>query len=201
MDINKLKGVVPDAVIAEIPSVMEKFNINTSFRLSHFLGQCAAESGNFKVFAENLNYSAKGLVATFPKYFPTIESTNGYANNPEKIANKTYGSRMGNASESSGLSEGYKYSGRGAIMITGKTNYALFDDFVPENILENPTLVKTKYPILSAAWFFSRNGLNAVADLGMGDDVILKMTKKINGGTIGLDHRKEYTKKFYELLK
>ena len=199
MDINKLKGHIPDSVLSEIPSVMDKFGIKTELRLAHFLAQCAHESGNFTVLKENLNYSAEGLTKVFPKYFPTIESTNGYAKNPEKIANKVYGGRMGNGNESSG--DGYKYSGRGAIQLTGKQNYTLFDDFVPEAIIETPSLVATKYPLLSAAWFWSRNGLNAIADLGATDDVITKITKKVNGGTHGLEDRIAKFKKFYPILK
>lgn len=197
--IEKLKGVIPDSVLAEIPSVSEKFGIKTALRLSHFLAQCAHESGNFTVLKENLNYSADGLVRVFPKYFPTIESTNGYAKNPEKIANKVYGSRMGNGNEASG--DGYRYSGRGAIQLTGKQNYILFDDFVPEVIIEQPALVATKYPLLSAAWFWSRNGLNAIADLGSDVNTITKITKKVNGGTHGLEDRISRFNKFYSILK
>ena len=199
MDINKLKGHIPDSVLSEIPSVMDKFGIKTELRLAHFLAQCAHESGNFTVLKENLNYSAEGLTKVFPKYFPTIESTNGYAKNPEKIANKVYANRMGNKNEASG--DGYKYSGRGAIQLTGKQNYTLFDDFVPEAIIETPSLVATKYPLLSAAWFWSRNGLNAIADLGSTDDVVTKITKKVNGGIHGLEDRISKFKKFYPILK
>ena len=199
MDINKLKGIVPDAVIAEIPSVMEKFNINTSLRLSHFLAQCAHESGGFKVVKENLNYSADGLVKIFPKYFPNAATTTGYAKNPEKIANKVYGSRMGNGNESSG--DGYKFSGRGYIQLTGKQNYTLFDDFVPDAIVNEPGLVATKYPLLSAAWFFSKNGLNAIADQGADDATVTKITKRVNGGTHGLEDRLKWFKKIYAVLQ
>ena len=198
MDTNKLKGIIPDSVLTEMPSVMEKFGIKTELRLAHFLAQCGQESGNFRVVKENLSYSAERLVEIFPKYFPTIASTNGYAKNPEKIANKVYGGRMGNGNEASG--DGNKYSGRGYIQLTGKQNYTLFDDFVPEVILTEPGLVATKYPLLSAAWFWSRNGLNAIADLGTDDTVVTKITKKVNGGTHGLDGRIAYFKKFYKAL-
>ena len=97
--------------------------------------------------------------------------------------------------------DGYKYSGRGAIQLTGKQNYTLFDDFVPEAIIETPSLVATKYPLLSAAWFWSRNGLNAIADLGSTDDIVTKITKKVNGGVHGLDSRIAKFKKFYPILK
>lgn len=198
MNINKLKGAIPDSVLAEIPSVVEKFGINSNLRLAHFLGQCAHESGTFTVVRENLNYSGERLVQIFPKYFPTIESTKGYAKNPERIANKVYGSRMGNGNEASG--DGYKFSGRGYIQLTGKQNYTLFDDFVPELIIAEPALVATKYPLLSAAWFWSRNSLNALADQGNGVEVVTKITRKVNGGTHGLDDRIRKFNNFYSLL-
>ena len=196
--IEKLKNKIPDSVLAEIPLLMDKFGIKSELRLAHFLAQCAQESGNFKVVRENLSYSAERLVEIFPKYFPTIASTNGYAKNPEKIANKVYGSRMGNGNEASG--DGYRYSGRGYIQLTGKQNYTLFDDFVPEYILGEPALVATKYPLLSAGWFWSRNGLNAIADLGADDTTVTKITKKVNGGTHGLDGRIKYFKQFHKAL-
>jgi len=143
MDIQKLKGHVPDAVIAQIPEVMEKFQINTPLRLCHFLSQCGHESGNFKAVNENLNYGAKGLMGIFKKYFPTEAKALQYERKPEKIANLVYASRMGNGAEASG--EGYKYRGRGYIQLTGKDNYAAFDKVVPENITETPDLVATKY--------------------------------------------------------
>ena len=195
MDINKLKGHIPDAVLAQIPSVMEKFKIDTPLELAHFLAQCGHESGNFKAVSENLNYSDKGLNSTFRKYFPTIASTAGYARNPEKIANKVYANRMGNGPESSG--DGYKYRGRGALQLTGKDNYTAFAKFCgrPE-IMDNPDLVAGELAFESALFFFERNKLWSVCDLGVSDAVILALTKKINGGTIGLEERKSLTRKF-----
>ena len=199
MDISKLKGHVPDAVIAQLPEVMEKFQINTPVRIAHFLSQCGHESGNFKVVNENLNYGAKGLLGLFKKYFPTEAKALEYERKPEKIANLIYGGRMGNGPEASG--EGYKYRGRGYIQLTGKDNYSAFDKVVPENILETPDLVATKYPLLSAAWFWNSRGLNALSDKGATDADVTAITKKVNGGTIGLEDRIKHFKEFYALLK
>ena len=199
MDLNKLKGHIPDAVIGQIPDVMAKFNINTSLRLAHFLAQCGHESGGFKFVNENLNYGAKGLLTTFKKYFPTQALAEQYQRNPEKIASRVYGSRMGNGDETS--KEGYKFRGRGYIQLTGKANYSEFDKVVSENILENPDLVATKYPLLSAAWFWGKNGLNSLADKGATDADVTSITKRVNGGTIGLPDRIKHFKEYYNLLK
>ena len=199
MDISKLKGHVPDAVIAQIPEVMDKFQINTPLRLCHFLAQCGHESGNFKAVNENLNYGAKGLRGIFGKYFPTDAKALEYERKPEKIANLVYGGRMGNGPEASG--EGFKYRGRGYIQLTGKDNYSAFDKVVPENIVETPDLVATKYPLLSAAWFWNSRKLNELADKGAADADVTAITKKVNGGTIGLADRIKHFKEFYELLK
>jgi putative chitinase len=199
MDISKLKGHVPDAVIAQIPEVMEKFQINTPLRLCHFLAQCGHESGNFKAVNENLNYGAKGLLGLFKKYFPTEAKAKEYERKPEKIANLIYGGRMGNGPEASG--EGYKFRGRGYIQLTGKDNYSAFDKVVAEDIVANPDLVATKYPLLSAAWFWNSRKLNELADKGATDVEVTSITKKVNGGTIGLEDRIKHFKEFYSLLK
>lgn len=199
MDINKLKGTIPDEVLAQIPSVMEKFQINTPLRLCHFLAQCAHESGNFKAVSENLNYGAKGLMGTFKKYFPTEAKAKEYERKPEKIANRVYADRMGNGPESSG--DGFKYRGRGYIQLTGKVNYQSFDKVVEENTTDNPDLVASKYPLLSAAWFWNSRTLNILADKGATDADVTAITKKVNGGTHGLDDRIAKFKKFYGLLK
>jgi len=199
MDINKLKGHVPDVVLTQIPSVMEKFQINTPLRLCHFLAQCAHESGNFKAVNENLNYGAKGLRGIFGKYFPTDAKALEYERKPEKIANLVYGGRMGNGPEASG--DGFKYRGRGYIQLTGKINYQSFDKVVDENVTDNPDLVATKYPLLSAAWFWNSRTLNTLADKGATDADVTAITKKVNGGTHGLDDRLAKFNKFYSLLK
>ena len=198
MDINKLKGHIPDSVIAMLPDTMAKFELNTPLRLAHFLAQAGHESGGFKAVNENLNYGAKGLLGIFKKYFPTEAKAVLYERKPEKIANLVYGGRMGNGPEASG--EGYKFRGRGYIQLTGKDNYKAFDAVVPENLLETPDLVATKYPLLSAAWFFHKNGLHKIADGGATDAVVTSVTKRVNGGTIGLPDRIKHFKEYYSLL-
>ena len=167
----------------------------TNNQAAHFFGQCAHESGNFKVFSENLNYSAQGLNGIFKKYFPTVASTNGYARKPEKIANKVYASRMGNGPESSG--DGWKFRGRGPIQLTGKDNYTAFSkDIGRPDVLTNPDIVTGELAFESALWFFRKNNLLAVADKGVTDAVITQITKRVNGGTHGLDDRLKKTKQF-----
>jgi putative chitinase len=198
MKLEKLKGHVPDAVIAQLPDTIAKFELNTPLRLAHFLAQAGHESGGFKAVNENLNYGAKGLLSIFKKYFPTEEKAKLYERKPEKIANLVYGSRMGNGAETSG--EGYKFRGRGYIQLTGKDNYKAFDAVVTESIVDNPDLVATKYPLLSAAWFFHKNGLHKIADKGTTDAVVTEVTKRVNGGTIGLADRIKHFKEYYALL-
>jgi len=197
MDLNKLKGHIPDSVITQIPEVMTKFKIDTAVKLSHFLAQCGHESGGFKVVNENLNYGAKGLNTIFKKYFPTEEKAKLYERKPEKIANLVYGGRMGNGAEATG--EGYKFRGRGYIQLTGKDNYTAFGKAINEDIAANPDLVATKYPLLSAAWFFSKNCLGKCVDAS--DASVLAVTKCVNGGTIGLPDRQKHFKEYYNLLK
>ena len=198
MNIDKLKGHVPDTVIAQIPGVLDKFEINTPLRLAHFLAQCGHESGGFKVVTENLNYGAAGLQSIFKKYF-TPESAKEYQRKPEKIANIVYANRMGNGPQASG--EGYKFRGRGYIQLTGKDNYTAFDKTVEDDILATPDLVATKYPLLSAAWFFHKNGLHKIADEGATDAVVTKVTKRVNGGIIGLADRIKHFNEYNNLLK
>lgn len=198
MDINKLKGHVPDSVLAQIPMVVTKFGMDTSLELAHFLAQCAHESGNFKAVTENLNYSADGLKKIFPKYFPG-NLNESYARKPEAIASRVYGGRMGNGPEAT--KDGFKFRGRGYIQLTGKENYAAFDKFVEEDIIANPDLVATKYPLLSAGWFFHKNNLNAISAKGADDATVTSVTKRVNGGTIGLPDRIKHFKHFYSLLK
>jgi putative chitinase len=198
MNLDRLKGHVPDTVIAQIPGVMEKFGVNTPLRLAHFLAQCGHESGGFRLTQENLNYSAKGLMGIFKKYFPTQALADAYARKPEKIANKVYGNRMGNGPETSG--EGFKFRGRGYIQLTGKQNYTAFDLAVEDDILANPDLVSSKHALSSAAWFWKKNGLNLIADTGSSTEVVTKITKRVNGGTIGLADRIKHFKEYHALL-
>ena len=198
LKLDKLRGHIPDAVIAMIPDTAAKFGINTPLRLAHFLAQCGHESGGFRATQENLNYSAKGLNGIFKKYFPTEASAAAYARNPQKIANKVYGGRMGNGLEASG--DGYKFRGRGYIQLTGKDNYTAFGKAIGEDICANPDKVASTYALLSAAWFFSKNGLHKMADGGATDAVVTSITKRVNGGTIGLADRIKHFKEYYHLL-
>jgi putative chitinase len=181
-----------------IPDTAAKFQINTPLRLAHFLAQCGHESGGFKATSENLNYSAKGLVGTFKKYFPTEAVALPYERKPEKIAIKVYASRMANGSEASG--DGYKFRGRGNIQLTGKDNYTQFGKAINEDVLSNPDIVSGKHALLSAAWFWSKNGLNNLSDGGSTDAVVTTITKRVNGGTIGLADRIKHFKEYYHLL-
>jgi putative chitinase len=198
MNLQKLKGHVPDKVIEQIPAVMEKFQINTPLRLAHFLAQCGHESGGFRLTKENLNYSAKGLMGIFKKYFPTEVLAKQYERKPEKIANKVYGGRMGNGPEASG--DGAKFCGRGYIQLTGKDNYTAFGKSINEDMTVNPQAVADKYALLSAAWFFNKNGLHKMADGGATDAVVTSITKRVNGGTIGLADRIKHFKEYHALL-
>lgn len=176
---------------------LPQYEINTVERVSAFIAQCAHESGGFTILQENLNYSAKGLVGTFHKYFSDEGVAKPYERQPEKIANRVYANRMGNGDEHSG--EGWKYRGRGLIQLTGKDNYkrfshAAFDD---DTILDNPDLLTDPYYALhSACWFWNDKMLNDYADT----QDLVTMTKKINGGTIGLDDRIHHYNHVVEVL-
>ena len=177
-----------------------KFYKFTPARAAHFFAQTAHESGNFKAFSENLNYGTSGLLTIFKKYFPTETKALGYERKPEKIANLVYANRMGNGDEASG--DGYKFRGRGALQLTGKDNYKAFADYMKQpEIMTNPDLVATKYSFESAIFFFDKNKLWAICDKGINDAAILELTKRINGGTHGLEDRKEKTYKYYEYVK
>jgi len=171
----------------------------TPLRATHFFAQTGHETGEFKLFAENLNYSIDGLKKIFPKYFPGTLAE-GYARNPEKIANLVYGNRMGNGAEASG--DGYKFRGRGALQLTGKSNYEAFSKYLnkPE-IMTNPDLVANEYAFESAMFFFDKNKLWDICDKGVDDATITALTKRINGGTNGLDHRKALTLKYHGYVK
>jgi len=180
-------------------NVFPTYDINTPHRVAAFLAQCGHESGGWTTFEENLNYSAQGLNSIFKKYFPTLESAQPYARKPEMIANKVYGGRMGNGPESSG--DGYKYRGRGPIQLTGAANYKafaqeMFDDW--QNLYDNPDWVTSDrdFALMSAIWFWNKNKLNVQADSG---DIKL-MTKKINGGYIGLEDRIKHYNEAIHLL-
>lgn len=199
LKLEKLRGHIPDKVISMIPDTVSKFSINTPLRLAHFLAQCGHESGGFRSTQENLNYSARGLLNTFQKYFPTRRLAEQYQRKPEAIANRVYGGRMGNGPEST--KEGYKFRGRGYIQLTGKENYINFGKSINEDFLSNPDKVSSDYPLLSAAWFFYRKGLHKIADEGSNSVVVTKITKKVNGGTNGLADRIKHFREYYNLLK
>jgi len=164
-------------------------------RAAHFFAQTAHESGGFKAFSENLNYGAKGLRGIFGEYFPTDALARAYERQPQKIANRVYANRMANSDEASG--DGWKYRGRGALQLTGKANYREFAAYInrPE-VMDNPDLVAGELCFESALWFFDKNKLWSICDQGTGDNAILALTKRINGGTHGLDDRKQKTKKY-----
>jgi len=171
----------------------------TPVRAAHFFAQTSHETGGFKAFSENLNYSSQGLQGIFGKYFPgNLEES--YARQPEKIANRVYADRMGNGNEASG--DGWKFRGRGALQLTGKANYEAFAKYLGTNeVMENPDLVATKYSFDSAMFFFEKNKLWSICDQGINDAAILALTKRINGGTHGLEDRNTKTKKYYEYVK
>jgi putative chitinase len=197
LSLEKLKGHIPDSVIAQIPETAIKFNITNNLRLAHFLAQCSHESGGFKVFQENLNYSVDGLKKIFPKYFPGNLSES-YAKQPEKIASKVYGGRMGNGDEST--KEGYKFRGRGALQTTGKENYKKLGDFLGIDLISNPDLVATKYQLASAAFFFESNKLWSICDKGADVATVTAVTKRVNGGVIGINDRIKHFNEYYSLL-
>ena len=197
LNINKLRGHIPDTVLSQIDETANKFRITTNLRLAHFLSQCAHESGGFRVTSENLYYSADGLKKVFGKYFPG-NLAESYSKQPEKIASRVYGGRMGNGDETT--KEGFKFRGRGFIQLTGKSNYVNFTKFIGEDCVSNPDLVSTKYPLASAAYFFDANGLWSVCDKGSDDKTVGLVTKRVNGGTNGLDDRLKHFKEYYRLL-
>jgi putative chitinase len=188
---------VPSKVKQELWPVMSKFRINTIERLAHFLAQCHHESGGFTKVRENLNYSEKALLKTFPKYFKG-KDPKPYVKNPEALANYVYANRGENGSEASG--DGWRHRGRGYIQLTLKGNYRAFDAFVDEDILANPDLVATKYPLLSAAWFWDVNRISNLADAGTDFDDITRVTKKVNGGHNGLHERAILTNRYLSEL-
>jgi putative chitinase len=168
-------------------TLLPDYEINTPNRVAAFLAQCAHESGGFKALKENLNYQAASLCRVFPKYFPNMDIANQYAHNQEAIANRVYGGRMGNGPEATG--DGFKYCGRGLIQLTGKQNYTKFAESIDTPIEDIPEFLGTfEGAIQSACWFWETNNLNQYADSGD----ILTMTKRINGGTIGLEDRQKH---------
>jgi putative chitinase len=195
--LEKLKGSVPQKVLDELPSVIDKFGINTPLRLAHFIAQIKQESQDFTATTEKLDYKAVALLKTFPTHFTPAQAA-AYEHQPEKIANRAYADRLGNGSEASG--DGYKYRGRGYIQLTGKDNYRAFARYVSDDIVANPDLVATKYPLLSAAWFWSTHNANPKADAGSDVQAVTAVTKVVNGGANGLAQRIDNFNKLYSQL-
>jgi putative chitinase len=193
MNLPAIKPLLPESIFNRLPEVIKRYEINTPKRLAHFISQCGHESGGFKVFSENLNYSAEGLLKTFPKYF-NAETAAAYARKPERIANRVYANRMSNGNEESG--DGWRFRGRGCIQLTGRANYTAYDQAVPENVLENVDLVAGAMALDSAGWFWKTNGLNKIADAGD----VTAVTKRVNGGTHGLADRQSRYNALIKLL-
>jgi len=178
---------------APLQAAFDKYDINTLKRQAAFIGQCAHESANFKVLQENLNYSAEGLMKTWPSRFPTKEVADQYARQPAKIAGKVYNGRLGNTSEE----EASKYLGRGLIQLTGKENYERCGLAIGADLLSDPDLLlDPRYAAMSAGWFWNKKGLNELADAQEHGQI----TKRINGGTLGLDDRIQKTTKAFAAL-
>jgi len=178
-----------------LQAVFDKYNINTALRKVSFIGQCQHESNNFRVLEENLHYSADGLMRVWPSRFNSRVVAEAYANQPEKIANKVYAGRMGNGTEETG--DGWAYHGRGLIQLTGRDNYKNCGDALGLALITNPELLSMpKGATLSAGWFWNKHGLNELADVKDFET----MTKRINGGTLGLDDRIAKINKALELL-
>jgi putative chitinase len=195
--LNKLHNKIPIQVLNELGDVMKQFNITNSFRLTHFLAQVAHESGNFRYTRENLNYSAEGLLKVFPKYFDK-NTAPLYARRPQAIANMVYNGRMGNKLKSN---DGWMFRGAGYIQLTGRNNFKAFSDFIGDpKIMDDPSLVATKYPLTSAAWFFEKRGLWAICDEGVHQDIVKKVTLKVNGGYHGLSDRLSKTNVLFNIL-
>lgn len=185
----------PQALVDALNHVLPEYGITTKKQVSHFLGQCGHESGEFNILKENLNYSAEGLCKVWPKRFPSASAAAPYNRNPEKIANKVYADRMGNGSEASG--EGFKFRGRGCIQLTGKDNYTKFSKACGRSLDETVAYCETlEGAIASGCFFWQTNNLNRFCD----KDDYLGLTKAINGGTHGLDDRTNKTKKAFSTL-
>ena len=173
-----------------------KYNISSIAQQSAFIGQCMHESGSFRMLAENLNYSANALMRTWASRFPDIDTAEKYANNPQKIANKVYSGRMGNTEDG----DGWKYHGRGLIQLTGKENYANCGNSIGVDLIGNPDLLtEPKYACLSAGWFWNKKNLNSLCD-PLSDENIKELTRRINGGTIGLEDRMAKIRMVYAIL-
>lgn len=199
-EFQKANGLTPDGVIGKmtLAKLQEKLNISDKKQFAHFMGQCHVESGGFTISEENLNYSANRLFQIFKKYYPTLDKAKEHAYQPIKIGSRVYANRMGNGSEES--MDGFKYKGRGAIQTTGKANYKAFSEYVKEDCVLNPDLLKEKYFFESAIFFFRRNNIFALCS-EVDVQHITKVTERVNGGHNGLNERIAETIRYYNLLK
>jgi putative chitinase len=197
MKLDVLAGKLSPLIMAEVVEAT-KNSATSPLRLAHFLAQCSHESDNFRLIRENLNYSSEGLKTTFKKYFPTEALAIAYARQPEKIGSRVYANRMGNGDEASG--DGWKFRGRGFIQLTGKENYKAFGDFIKEDLIANPDLVATKYPLTSAVYFFDKNKIWDICDKGDTDAILTLVKMKVNGGKNGLDDRLNKFKTYKNLI-
>jgi putative chitinase len=191
---EQLQQIIPrnpyiDQWCTALNQLLPDYGIDTPQRVAAFLAQCAHESGNFVFLKENLNYKAESLMRTWPRHFPTMDVATQYARQPERIANRAYANRMGNGDEASG--DGWRYAGKGLIQLTGRNNYEAFAESIETPIEEIPAYLETfEGAVQSACWFWENNNLNQWADAGD----ILTLTKRINGGTIGLEDREKHYK-------
>ena len=194
---EQYKKIAPNLKIPydKIKELFDKYEINTKQRIAGFFAQCGHESGDFKHKVENLNYSAEALNKVFKKYFPTKDSTAGYARNPEKIANKCYGGRMGNGPESSG--DGWKFRGRGYIQLTGKDNYTKFAASLGKSVDETVAYLETDEGSLESALFYWKS---ANCNKHCDSENLTSLCKSINGGTHGLEDRNSRYKKYIGIL-
>lgn len=198
LDISGLKYQVPYMVYKDIPLLVNYFRLSSPQQLALFLGQCAHESGNFTITEENLNYSAEGLIKTFPRKFGSIAHAEQYEHQPEKIANYVYASINGNENEASG--DGWKYRGRGYIQLTGRYNYDVIGKRIAVDLLHHPELVEGQYALLTSGQFFDMRSLWDINPSKITDADIVKVTKKVNPGLLGLQERIKYTNHFSQLL-
>jgi putative chitinase len=193
MNLQKLEHFVPSNVYDAL--LKGNKNLTNNFRLAHFLSQVAHESANFKVLYENLNYSAAGLLKVFPRYFNATTAAQ-FARKPQLIANRVYANRIGNGNEASG--DGWNYRGRGYLQVTGRANYKSFSEYIGEDCEKNPDLIATKYALDSALWFFDRNKLWTLCDKG--EENVPIVSRRVNGGTNGLQDRLNKFRSFIKYL-
>jgi len=180
-------SVIPDKVIIELNKIADEYKINSVLRAAHFLSQCSYESSNFTKLFEDLNYSKERLMQVFPHYFKDLEQAALYEHNPEKLGDYIYANRLGNGDVNSG--DGYRYRGRGYLHLTGVLNYRSFNRFIKDNVVTNPDLVATHYPLESSVWFFGSSSIWPLCDKGSSSSDIEAVTRRVNGGINGLSNR------------